>query len=399
MTAPSSRTHRRSLPHLPPTTSLPPNTLLSTHHPHRLHHPRTPSPTPPKERQKPTLAKKYATLAAPGRKRMCRRFAAAPYLSCEKIMSKPVPYLPDEVRHDIRNTKDGEFLFVPTELMCQAFQFILATAARRYNVGIVAYALMCSHIHLLVVDLGEAGQTSDVPGFRRFVRSTFGQFVRWYWNREIGRIFCPDSVGKSINVLDFQSVEEAIVYIETNPTAAGMEKTPELMKGAVSLRKWLVQPKYVERPPVYFQRRTWEESERLELVVPPTARAKGFTSATFYERTKRAVDARVKSIDKMRRKEGRRAKPLHVIRRLRPEDGKGKSAGDHKEILVACKDPIRSSAEFSKIRAFRRAHALALHRLRNGDRDVVFPPGTYLAAKRYGVRVAVCGPGAPPKLE
>lgn len=302
-------------------------------------------------------------------------------------MSLPVPYLPGDVRHDIRNTVRGEFLFVPTELICQAFQFILATGARRYGVGIVAYAMMCSHIHLLVVDMRDQGVESDVPGFRRFVRSTFAQFVKHYWGRERGKIFCPDSIGSSIKLLDFSSIEEAIAYIETNPMEAGMERSPELMKGAVSLREWLYQPQIIERPETFFQCRTWEDEEVLELVVPPCVAQSGHTVDSFYDVTRNAVQARLKAIMHHRKRAGLKARPLWALRRLRPEHGRGKSSADHSEALLACKDPVRAAIEFGRIRSFRRHHALALKRLRGGDRDAVFPPGTYLAAKRYGVKV------------
>lgn len=302
-------------------------------------------------------------------------------------MSQPVPYLPGDVRHDIRNTSRGEFLFVPTELICQGFHFILAAGARRFEVGIVSFAMMCSHVHILVVDLREDGKQSDIPGFRRFVRSTFAQFIKCYWGRENGKIFCPDSTGSSIKVLDFESIEEAIAYIETNPMEAGMETSPERMKGAVSLREWLLEPQTIKRPNIYFQRRTWEAEEVLQLVVPPCSRREGHTVESFYERTKKTLQAQVTQIRRKRKRLGLKARPLHHLRRLRPENGSGQSAADHSEALIACKNPIRAEHEYRMIRSFRRQHARALERLRAGDRDVTFPSGTYLAAKRYGVRV------------
>lgn len=302
-------------------------------------------------------------------------------------MSLPVPHLPGEVRHEIRNTRDGNYFFVPTELVCRAFQFILATGLRRYRVGLVAYAMMGSHIHILVVDLGDAHSPSDIPGFRKFVRSTFAQFIKWYWERDNGRIFCPDSTGCSVNVLDFASMEEAIAYIETNPMSAGLEKSPERMQGAVSLRKWLIAPKTVVRPSVYFQRRSWRDSEELALCVPPGARAIGHDEASFYQVTKAAVDRRVKQIARERKRAGLKFRPLYLIRRLRPEAGKTKSAADHSEALLATKDPYLAALEFNRVRIFRAQHRRALKRLREGEADVVFPAGTYAAAKRYGVKV------------
>lgn len=302
-------------------------------------------------------------------------------------MSLPVPCLPGDVRHDIRNTSRGKFLFVPTELIIQAFQFILATAARRFEVGIVAYAMMCTHIHVVVVDLQEEGKASDICGFRRFLRSTFAQFIKAYWDLERGQIFCGDSKGSTIKVVDFASLEEAIAYVETNPMAAGMEKSPELMKGAVSLREWLLKPKTIERPNFYFQRRSWESEEELHLVVPPSAIRAGYSVESYYEVTKAAVDSRVLEIRRLRAKQGLKARPLRVLRRMRPDRKTRRSSADHSEVLIACQDPVRAAIEFARIRDFRRKHARAMQRLRRGDRDVVFPRGTYLAAKRYGVRV------------
>lgn len=303
-------------------------------------------------------------------------------------MSQPIPYLPGDTRHDIRNTNCGEFLFAPTKLMRQAFMFVLASAARRYNVGIVAYAMMCTHVHVLVVDLGPPGGASSIPDFRRFLRSTFGQFVNWYWDRG-GSIFCKNSTGNSIKVLDFESVDDAIVYIETNAVNAGMEKSPELMKGAVSQREWILDPVTVERPPVYFRKQKWEDEESLQLVVPPEAAARGFDPESYYEHTSETLNVELKRIRKHRKRRGLKARPLHVLERLRPEHGSGRSSANHSEVLFACKNPFLSAREFKMVRAFRRRHRLALAALRAGlDDDVVFPAGTYLAAKRYGVKVA-----------
>lgn len=302
-------------------------------------------------------------------------------------MSLPVPYLPGETRHDIRNTRESEYLFAPTPLIRHAFTFIVAALAERYRVGIVAYAMMCTHIHILIVDLGDPDQPSDVPRFRSVLRSTFAQFIKWYWGRENGRIFCPDSIGKSISVLDFDSIEKAIAYIESNPMEAGMEKSPEQMKGAVSLRKWLLEPLVVSRPDVYFQKRTWVETAELKLVVPPEAEKMGHTPESFYKTTKSALDDRLASIAKTRRKEKKKARPLHVLERLRPEHGTRRVGADHTEVLLNCADPIRAAIEFQRIRSFRAQHARALQRRRDGEVDVLFPPGTYKAARVYGVKV------------
>lgn len=310
-------------------------------------------------------------------------------------MSRPVPYLPDETRHDIRNTRRGEYLFVPTELITQAFCFILASLARRYRVGIVAYAMMCTHIHVIVVDLGSEGEPSDVPRFRSVLRSTFAQFVKLYWQRDNGRIFCPDSVGSSIKILDFSSIEEAIAYVETNPMEAGMERTPAAMKGAVSLRKWLLSPITIERPDVYFQKRTWADSEQLQLVVPPIALEAGHTVQSFYEASNQAVEHAVRRIQRARKRKKLKSRPLHVLRRLTPDCGRGRSSADHSEALLSCNDPVRAAMEYARIRAFRAAHSRALHQLLEGNRDVEFPPGTYLAARVYGVNVKSRPPERP----
>lgn len=301
-------------------------------------------------------------------------------------MSLPTPYLPGETRHDIRNTRDGEYLFAPTPLMRNAFCFLIASLARRYNVGIVAFAMMCNHIHLLIVDLGNPDAPSDVPRFRSVFRSTFAQFVKWHWKRENGRIFCPDSVGDSINVIDFDSVEDAIAYIETNPISAGMEKSPEKMDGAVSQRKWLLTPHRVYRPEGFFQKRTWADYEDLSLVVPPIAKVHGFTKETFYEASSSALEKRMKEVLKERKRKGLKARPLRVLERLRPENGKGRSVADHTEAPIACSDPYMAAMAFERLRRFRRAHRIAMRRLREGHEDVVFPAGTYLASRVYGVR-------------
>lgn len=301
-------------------------------------------------------------------------------------MTAPVPYLSGETRHEIRNTFSGQYFFAPTPAMRHAFKFILATATQRFKVGVVAYAMMGNHIHLLVVDLSGPDEVSDVPDFRKFVRSTLAQFANAHWDRK-GVVFCPESTGDSINVIDFESIMDAIVYIEMNGMEAGMERSPELLDGAVSQRKWLLEPLVVERPSFFFRRESWGDSAVLQLCVPPEAEALGFDRESFYEASREALETSMKQLLRERKKAGKRSKPLHVLERYVPEMGSGESVADHSEAKIACTDSIRSKQAFDALRAFRRQHRRAMERLRAGNREVVFPPGTYLAAKRYGVRV------------
>lgn len=305
-------------------------------------------------------------------------------------MTAPVPVLPDRDRHEIRNTRDGLPVFWAHALVRQAFMFILATAARRYNIGIVAYAMMPNHIHIIVRPQPDPDRPFDLVEFRKFVRSNMALFVNAHWDLK-GSRFCPDSVGDSIKILDEESEIDQLLYVETNGVNAGFGRRPEEFDGAFSQRRWLTSPITVDRPSFWFQKRTWNASEELKLCVP-TLQSSAMSAREFEKESTERLNQRLRVIHKARKKEGLGYRTLREVEAEMPdfEERRGSTA-DHSRAVMVGTNVAQKAREFHNLRAWRIWYARALQRLRDGETNVVFPPGTYKLAREAGVSVANSG--------
>jgi hypothetical protein len=278
--------------------------------------------------------------------------------------------------------------FVPRPLIRQAFMFILATAARRYNIGIVAYAMMPTHLHIIVNPGEDPTRDFDLPGFKQFLNSNLARFVNYYWGGRKGHVFCRDSVGDSIRIVDAPTEAQQIIYAELNPIVEGMGHRPEALDGVTSLRKWLTLPKVVKRPPVFFQERSWREEETLRLCVPKLYQKLGYSPAEFQKLTQDRLNREIKKVHKRLKKQGKRIKSLRELEKAKPSFTPGHSSADHSRAWMVGQDREEKAKEYHNLEAFWAWHEDSLERAKAGEEDVVFPPGTYRAAKKYGCRVA-----------
>ena len=267
------------------------------------------------------------------------------------------------------------------------FMFLLAAMARRYNIGIVAYAMMPTHLHIIVNPGEDPDRPFDLPEFKKQLHANWAKIVNAYWD-ESGHVMCRDSVGDCIRIVDDVSELQQLSYVELNGVAAGMGRRPEDMKGAFSQRRWLTHPKVVSRPPFWFQERTWADTETLQLCVPKLHQQRGIDRETFREISQKRLLKDLKKIRRRVKKSGKRVRTLRELERLKPVPKHDKSAADHSQAHLVGQDTTLKADEYHKLEAFWAWHDDSLRRAREGEEDVVFPPGTYKAAKKYGAKVA-----------
>ncbi len=265
--------------------------------------------------------------------------------------------------------------------------FILATACRRYNIGVVGYAMMPTHIHIIVRLQLDKSRDYDLVEFRKFVRSNLALYVNWYWDLK-GSRFCRDSIGDSIKILDAESEAAQLLYVELNGVSAGLGRRPEELDGAISQRRWLTDPKVIERPSGWFQTRTWNDEEELRLCVPELLESE-FTPAEFRKWSSNKLDQALRRLHRTRKQAGLGYRTLRELELETPcFEAIQHSSADHSRAHLVGEDPAQKAVEFHNLRAFVRWHGRSLERARRGEQGVVFPPGTYLAAKKYGAKVA-----------
>jgi hypothetical protein len=265
--------------------------------------------------------------------------------------------------------------------------YLLAAMSRRYNIGIVAYAMMPNHIHIIVNPGLDPSRPFDLPEFKKQLLANFSKIVNKIWDRN-GHVMCRDSTGDCIRIVDDPAELQQISYVECNGVAKGYGRRPEDLDGAVSMRRWLTNPIAVSRPQIYFQEQKWADQEVLRLCVPKLHAGRGHNAATFQKLSQERL---LKDLRRVRRVVKKAGKPVLRLRDLEsriPVHKNESSAADHSCAHIVGQDKARKAAEYHNLRAFWAWHADALRRLKEGEEDVLFPPGTYKAVQKYGARVA-----------
>jgi hypothetical protein len=132
----------------------------------------------------------------------------------------------------------------------------------------------------------------------------------------------------------------------------------------------------------------------LELALPDML--SHLSQADYVAKHDAALTAKVEAAVTEREKSGRRflglkklAQTQHTQRARKPEKS-GRDNVIRPRIACSCKE-LRIQA-LLRLKAFDEAYTAALRRFLDGERDVVFPAGTYQLRVHYGVRVQASPP-------
>ena len=310
-----------------------------------------------------------------------------------------------------RRCTQRQFLLRPDAVVEQVLTFCLGLAARRHGVEVFCLVALSNHVHI-----GLRDPKGRLPDFMAHFDSLVARALNCYHGR--GENFWAPGSYSAVNLEDEDAVVDKIVYMITNPIAANLVDLPDQWPGLLTLTGDLGRRELVARRPTFFfrQPRTDDDAPdaddtaagrarrrypprdctpdevRLRLTRPP-----GFhdldDDALRTLIARRVVD-RVDELHQQRRREGRGpALGREAVLLQRPTDTPGSSAPTFGlNPRVACRDRWKRAERLQDLVQFWREHHEASVRFRAGERDVVFPAGTWLYRVVYGAR---CRPAAP----
>ena len=180
--------------------------------------------------------------------------------------------------------------------------------------------------------------------------------------------------------------QKECLYTLCNVVKHGLVSLPEYWDGVCSWRMEYGESKTIRRPEGFFRKSMLEE-ETLTLTRPEALyRGLSYTEA----RTQLRDRARERShtLAKKLRKDGGSFMGMKRVRK-QPHDSSPNTRAPRRGIR-----PTVAGNKWARIEALQRnetfleAHRDARLRFEDGEYDVVFPRGTYLMAKRFGVAVA-----------
>jgi REP element-mobilizing transposase RayT len=293
-------------------------------------------------------------------------------------MTLPRQILPGSTYLVTRRCAQRELLLKPTARTTAIFKYVLAVAAKRYGIRVHAACVMGNHYHLVVTDPRAA-----LPRFSQLLDAVLARAL----NHSYGRwesFWAPGSYS-AVRLETPEDVLEKIVYTLANPVSAGLVahgrewpglwSPPERIGGGAEL---------VPRPGFFFSKKgSMPEQVALSFTVP-----KGLgTDADFRVALERQLTAREEQVAQEMADRGERFQGVRCVLKQKHTDRPVTDA-DRRGLRprVAARDKWRRMEALGRIASFLADYREALHRLRRGDRDVIFPYGTYLV--RVHLRVA-----------
>jgi len=276
-----------------------------------------------------------------------------------------------------RRATQREFLLKPSVLENLIFKFVLAVAAARYGVLIHAACVMSNHFHLVVTD-----PRANLPDFSHLLDGVLAKALNALYGR--WENFWAPSSYSAVALTSPEDVIEKVAYTLANPATAGLVEHGRQWPGVWSDPRFIGTPgELIERPGHYFAKDgSMPEKAELLFSAPP-----GFKSI---EEFKAQVIARLNELERDAAAE-REMSGVAVLgaRRVLKQKHDGRPApGEPRRSLnprIAAKDKWKRIEALGRLVSFLENHRKALARYCLGERNVVFPRGTYLMRVRLGV--------------
>ena len=288
-------------------------------------------------------------------------------------MTQPKQVLPGRMICITRRCSERRFFLRPDPATIQLLEYLLAYAAGKYGLKLVAVVAMSNHIHVLLYD-----PNGRCPDFTRTLDSLMAKAMNCYRGRTDAFWAAED-----INVLELadpDTVIDKICYLAANPVAAMCVEFGRDWPGLRSNpQSFLAEPKEIRRPSFFFRNEGGlPDTVSLKYEIPPThdhLDVEEFVALV----AKRVADREAKHRHDAKR-DGKKFLGVRGVKqvnwRSRPKSRERRGPHKIRPNVAASTAEIRN-AVLARIKKFRRDYRDARDALVNGDRDVVFPMGTW----------------------
>ena len=295
-------------------------------------------------------------------------------------MTRPRQVSPGDVVFCTRRCTRRQFLLRPDPDTCQILEYCLAYCAAKYGIELHEFVVMSNHYHLVVSD-----PLGNRPDFFRDLNKLVSSAINCRFG-QFENLFEPGSYN-AVRLLETSDLEDKCVYTLANPTEAGLVSSPRYWEGVISWNMAYGEVKQVERPSVYF-RDCMPATAALVLTRPP-----GFdprlTDHEVRERIRQRARAKAADIaTRIRDAGGGFMGMKRVLKQQRTSSPATRAPRFGIRPNVAGRSKWARIEALQALKTFLTRYAQARLAWLAGDRDTEFPPGTYLMAHRFGVRVA-----------
>lgn len=282
-------------------------------------------------------------------------------------MTAPRQILPGAVYLVTRRCAQRQLLLRPGPETNDVFLYVLALAARRFNVRVHAFCVLSNHFHLVVSD-----PDARLPAFEQYLDSLVARAL----NASLGRweAFWAPSSYSAVSLATPEDILDKAAYVLANPVAAGLVRRGREWPGLWSAPEQIGGKAIVaKRPETFFRKKGYlPEKVELELTVPP-----GFDSADQFR--DRLVEALGTLEERACQEHGGRFLGRAKVQAQKPT-GRPFRDEPRRELnpRVAARDKWKRIEALSRLVEFLRSYRDAWRERRAGREGVLFPAGTYL---------------------
>ena len=281
-----------------------------------------------------------------------------------------------------RRVHKRQLLLLGDPMVDRGVKYTLAYCLQKYDIKLHALITEGNHIHQVDTD-----DHANLPDFFRDFHSFIARQLNIHY-REHDAFWARSQTNVVANETA-NDVIERIKYAMGNPVADGSERYGDNHNG-IRMR-WPAPPETIERPPFFWvpKEHGGKAPATLDLVF---TRPPGFDGLSDDE-LDRIIEQRVLDYEQqMRDKRDAQGKPFlcdSPERKRNPRDVPTSTPTLFRlaPLIGARLRKVRLAA-IARLQTFRIDHDNAMAQFRAGNRDVVFPHGTYGAARRWNVNVA-----------
>jgi len=288
-----------------------------------------------------------------------------------------------------RRTSERRMFLKPGPAVTAMFLYLLAWAAGLHGVQVLCAYVGSTHYHLVVYD-----PNGRVSCFCERLNSMLARALNYRWQR-VKAAFWDNQELNLVRLVDADAVIDKASYCAANPTQDGVLEAPSDWPGVWLTAADLGKTMTFKRPKTkFFGKRSKMPLEvSMTLQLPPMLAH--LTPEEYTTRHDTALQSKVDAAVAERRAANKRflgleklAKTRHT-RRARKREKSGAANTIRPRIACSClQGRIQALLE---LKAFDAAYTKARKRFADGERDVVFPAGTYQLRLLFGVRVEARG--------
>ena len=281
-----------------------------------------------------------------------------------------------------RRCSERRYFLRPSSLTDQIFKYCLARAVRLCGVQLHEFQVLSNHYHIVF---------TDVHGNRAEFFHELNQFVARGVNQSLGRwenLFAPGSYN-AVTLIDGDAIADKCLYTLCNVVAAGLVRLPEYWDGVNSWHMGYGQSTVIPRPKGFF-RETGDRTlpEEVLTLVRPEDLYPELSDAEARAKLRDAAHQRSHALSRQFTNDGGSFMGMKRARQQPPDSAPNTPAPRRRmRPTVAGKNKQTRDEALRRLKAFYLAHRAARLEFERGNHDVVFPDGTYLMLRRYGVAV------------